>query len=149
MKYPSLNTFAAWFFIPQTVGMAWVAGGGTLLLSAFSLPAHEGDVPSRMVGALLMLLVVFVAWYLLRGLPPKGRPEGNGYAFGHKLVLAANAMAACLFVFQFFEAGIDSHNLHLVLEKFTSAFGYMAMGCFAIGFSFIYQSSLPQEEKGS
>jgi uncharacterized membrane protein HdeD (DUF308 family) len=147
MKHPNLNTFAAWFFIPQTVGMAWVAGGGTLLLSALSVPAQEGDVPSRMVGALLLLLAVFVTWYLMRGLPPKGKPEGNGYALGHKLLVAGNVLAACLFVFQFFAAGIESHNLHLVLEKFTTAFGYLAMGCFAVGFSLIYQSALPQEEK--
>lgn len=149
MKYPNLNTFAAWFFIPQTVGMVWVTGAGTLLLGALSVPAQEGDVPSRIVGALLLLLAVFLVWYFMRGLPPQGKPGGNGYAFGHKLVLAGNAMAASLFVFQFFAAGIESYNLHLVLNKFTTAFGYLAMGCFAIGFSMIYQSALPQEEKSN
>lgn len=147
MKYPNLNTFAAWFFVPQTVGMAWVSGAGTLLLGALSVPAHEGDVPSRIVGALLLLLAVFMVWFFMRGLPPQGKAGGNGYVFGHKLLLAGNVLASCLFVFQFFEAGIDSHNMHLVLEKFTTAFGYLAMGCFAVGFSLIYQSAMPQEEK--
>jgi len=147
MKYPNLNVFAAWFFIPQTLAMGWVAAAGRALLEALGVATQEGSAPGRMVGALLLLLVIYLAHYFLRALPPQGRPEGNGYAFGHRLVLAGNMMAALLFVFQFFAAGIESYNAHLVLNKFTTAFGYIAMGCFAIGFSLIYQSALPQEEK--
>lgn len=149
MKYPNVNIFAAWFFMPQTLAMGWVAAVGRMLLEMLGVPTHEGDIPGRIVGALLLLLVVFLVWYFLRGLPPQGKPEGNGYTMGHRVVLAGNVMAALLFVFHFFATSIDSYNTHLVLNKFTTSFGYFAMGCFAIGFSLIYQSSLPQEEKKS
>ncbi len=146
MKYPNLNVFAAWFFIPQTLAMAWVAAAGRTLLEMLGVATQEGDIPGRMVGALLLFLLVYLVHHFLRALPPQGRPGGSGYVFGHRLVLAANVMAGLLFVFQFFAGGIDSYNLHLVLNKFTTSFGYLAMGCFAIGFSMIYQSSLPQEK---
>lgn len=149
MKYPNLNIFAAWFFVAETVAMAWVAKAGQLLLLLLGVPAQEGDVPSRMVGALLLLLLIYLVWHFMRGLPPQGKPEGNGFAFGHKLVLAGNALAAVLFVFQFFAVSITDHNTHLILEKLATASGYLAMACFAIGFSMIYQSSLPLEEKSN
>lgn len=147
MKYPNLNLFAAWFFVAQTVAMAWVAAAGQLLLVLLGAPAQEGDVPSRMVGALLLVLLIYLVWHFMRGLPPQGKPGGNGFGLGHKLLLAGNALAAVLFVFQFFATGITDHNTHLILEKISTASGYLAMGCFAIGFSMIYQSSLPPEEK--
>ncbi len=149
MKYPNANIFAAWFFIPQTLAMGWVAAVGRVLLEVLGVATQEGDVPGRIVGALLLLLVVYLALYFLRTLPPQGKPEGNGYLMGHRIVLAGNIMAGLLFVFHFFASGIDSYNMHLVLNKFTTSFGYLAMGCFAIGFSLIYQSALPQEEKKS
>src|SRR5512135_373302 len=147
MKYPNVNIFAAWFFIPQTLVMGWVAAAGNLLLQMLGVPVQEGFIPGRIVGALLLLFVVYLVWHFMRALPPQGKPEGNGYQLGHRLVLAANVMACLLFVFQFFAAGIESYNTHLVLDKFTTSFGYFAMGCFAIGISLIYQSALPQEEK--
>jgi hypothetical protein len=147
MKYPNLNVFMAWFFIPQTLAMAWVAEAGRVLLAALGVSTSEGAAPGRMVGALLLLLVIYLTSYFLRALPPRGKPGGAGYKVGHRLVLAGNILAALLFVFQFFAAGIESYNAHLILDKFTTAFGYIAMGCFAVGFSLIYQSALPQEEK--
>ncbi len=144
-----MNIFAAWFFIPQTLVMAWVAEAGRSLLELLGVATPEGGAPGRFVGALLLLLVVYLAFYFLRGLPPRGNPEGSGYTFGHRLVLVANVLAGLLFVFQFFASGIESYNAHLVLDKFTTAFGYLAMGCFAVGFSLIYQSALPQDEKKS
>ena len=146
MKHPEANIFAAWFFMPQTLAMGWVAASGNLLLQMLGVPAHEGDVPGRMVGALLLLLVVYLAWHFLRGLPPHGKPEGNGYRIGHRVLLAGNILASLLFVFHFFASGIESYNTHLVLDTFTTSFGYFAMGCFAIGFSLVYQSSLPQQK---
>ena len=83
----------------------------------------------------------------MRALPPQGKPEGNGYKIGHRVLLAGNILASLLFVFHLFASGIESYNTHLVLNTFTTSFGYFAMGCFAIGFSLIYQSSLPQEKK--
>ncbi len=147
MRYPSVNVFAAWFFIPQTLAMAWVAAAGRALLEMLGVATPEEGIPGRIVGALLLLLVIYLVFHFLRGLPPRGKPEGSGYTYGHRLVLAGNILAALLFVFHFFASGIESYNAHLILDKFTTAFGYLAMGCFAVGFSLIYQSSLPQESK--
>ena len=147
MKYPRLNIFAAWFFMLQTLAMGWVAASGNILLEMLGVPTHEGDIPGRIVGALLLLLIIYLVWHFLRGLPPQGKPEGNGYKFGHRVLLAGNILASLLFVFHFFAKSIDSYNTHLILNTFTTSFGYFAMGCFAVGFSLIYQSSLPQEKK--
>ncbi|MBI5889904.1 MAG: hypothetical protein HZB47_04410 [Nitrosomonadales bacterium] len=147
MKYPDLNVFVAWFLMLQTLAMGWVAATGRVLLEMLGVATAEGDVPGRMVGALLLLLLVYLVWHFMRGLPPQGKPEGNGFRSGHRLLLAGNILAALLFVFHFFAGNIDSYNAHLVLNKFTTSFGYFAMGCFAVGFSLIYQSSLPQEQE--
>lgn len=147
MKYPNLNIFAAWFFVPETLVMGWVASAGNLLLQMLGVPTQEGFIPGRIVGALLLLFIIYLVWHFLRGLPPQGKPEGSGYKLGHRLLLAGNILACLLFVFQLFESGIQGYNTHMVLDKFTTSFGYFAMGCFAFGFSLIYQSSLPQEKK--
>jgi uncharacterized oligopeptide transporter (OPT) family protein len=147
MKYPNTNVFVAWFLMMQTLAMGWVAAAGNILLQMLSVPTHEGDIPGRIVGALLLLLVIYLVWHFLHGLPPQGKEGGNGYKLGHRVILAGNIMAALLFMFHFFATGIDSYNTHLVLNTFTTSFGYFAMGCFAVGFSLIYQSSMPQEEK--
>jgi hypothetical protein len=147
MKYPNLNVYFAWFFVFETMAMAWIAAAGNLLLEMLGVSTQVGFIPGRMVGALLLLFAIYLVWYFLRALPPQGKPEGNGFKTGHRIVLAANILACMVFVFQYFEAAITDHNTHLILEKITTPFGYLAMGCFAIGFSLIYQSSLPQEEK--
>lgn len=146
MKYPNVNIFAAWFLIFQTLAMGWVAAAGNVLLQMLGVPSHEGDIPGRIVGALLLFLIIYLVWHFMRGLPPQGKPDGNGYKLGHRLLLAGNLLAGLLFVFQFFATSIDDYNTHLILNKFTTAFGYFAIGCFAIGFSLVYQSSLPQEK---
>lgn len=147
MKYPNLNIFAAWFFMLQTLAMGWVAAAGNVLLEMLGASTPEGSVPGRIVGALLLLLIIYLVWHFMRGLPPHGKPEGNGYKSGHRVLFAGNVFACLLFAFQFFESSIEGHNTHLVLNTFTTSFGYFAMGCFAVGFSLIYQSSLPQEKK--
>lgn len=147
MKYPNANIFAAWFFLFETLTMGWVASAGNMLLQMLGVPTQEGFIPGRLIGALLLLLVIYLVWHFMRGLPPQGKPEGNGFQFGHRLVFAANILAGLLFVFQFFEAAIADYNTHLVLDKFTTAFGYLAIACFAVGFSFVYQSSLPEAQE--
>ncbi|GAB1234643.1 hypothetical protein UT5_10370 [Ferrigenium sp. UT5] len=146
MKYPGMNVFAAWFFMPQTIAMGWVAAAGRMLLETLVVVTTEGDIPGRLVGALLLFLAVYLVWHFRGDLPPQGKATGNGYRFGHRLVLVGNVMAAALFVFYFFAPSVENYNAHLLLEKFTTAFGYLCMGFFAGGFSFIYQSSLPQEK---
>jgi hypothetical protein len=149
MKYPNINLFAAWFFMAQTLAMGWVAASGRALLGVLGVVTAEGDVPGRIVGALLLFLAVYLVWHVRGSLPPQGKPQGNGFVLGHRLLLSGSVLAALLFVFHFFAKGISDYNLHLVLEKFTTSFGYFAMGLFAVGFSLIYQSALPQEEKNS
>ncbi|MDD5057740.1 MAG: hypothetical protein PHQ60_07695 [Sideroxydans sp.] len=147
MKFPNTNLFAAWFFLVQMVVQGWVVETGRTLLELLGAQTAEGSVPARLVGALLLMFAIYLVVYFRRSLPPQGKPEGNGFNIGHRLLLAGNVLAALLFVFQFFESGITDHNTHLLLVQFTTACGYLAMGLIAAGFSLIYQSSLPQEEK--
>jgi hypothetical protein len=147
MKYPNLNIYFAWFFLFETMAMAWIAAAGNLVLQMLGVATQAGFIPGRMVGALLLLFAIYLVWYFMRALPLQGKPEGSGYRIGHRMLLAANILACMVFVFQFFEAAITDHNTHLVLEKITTPFGYLAMAGFAVGFSLIYQSTLPQEEK--
>jgi hypothetical protein len=147
MKYPKMNIAAAWVFLTQMVVAAWVAAAGNALLEMLGVPTQEGFIPGRMVGALLLILIIYLIWHFMRALPPQGKPEGSGYKIGHRVVLAANVFACLLLAFQYFESGIEDYNTHLVLDEFAKVFGYFAMACFAVGFSLIYQSSLPQEEK--
>ncbi|MDD2685558.1 MAG: hypothetical protein PHY62_05320 [Gallionella sp.] len=146
MKYPNLNLFAAWFFMLETLAMGWIAAVGRIVLELLGVSTFEGDIPGRIVGGLLFFLAIFLVQHFMQSLPPQGKPEGKGFVVGHRIVLAGNLMGASLFIFQLFAAGIESYNLHLVLDRFTTAFGYFAMGCFAVGFSLIYQSALPQEK---
>ena len=73
MRFPNLNIFAAWFFMPQTIFMGWAAAAGGMLLNVLGLATTEGDIPSRMVGALLLFALVFLVWFQMRGLPPQGK----------------------------------------------------------------------------
>src|SRR5574340_245348 len=111
MKYPNANIFAAWFLMLQTLAMGWVAAMGRLLLELLGVATTEGDIPGRLVGALLLLLIVFLVWYFMHGLPPQGKPEGNGYKAGHRVLLTGNILAGLLFVFHFFATGIDSYKI--------------------------------------
>jgi len=147
MKFPNVNLFAAWFLIIQTLGMAWVSGAGWMLLKLLGVHTNEGEVPGRLIGALLLFAAIYLVLYFYRALPPQGKPDGHGYVLGHRFLLIGNLMAGSLFVFQFVTLLISDHNTHLLLEKFTTAFGYFSIGFFAAGFSFIYQSSLPEEKK--
>jgi len=147
MKYPNVNLFAAWFFLTHMVVMGWVAAAGNFVLELLGVHTQEGFIPGRMVGALLLMFVIYLVIHFMRALPPQGKPEGSGYTIGHRVVFAANLMACLLVIFQYFEPSITDHNTHLILDQFTTSFGYFAMACFAIGFSLIYQSGMPQEEK--
>ena len=55
MKLPELNIFLAWFLIPQTLAMGWVAAAGRLVLELFGIVTEEQAIPGRIVGALLLL----------------------------------------------------------------------------------------------
>jgi hypothetical protein len=144
MKFAKINLFVAWFLIPQTLAMGWVAFAGRMVLELFGVSTHEEGIPGRIVGAVLLLGVVFLVQHLRGGvLGPVGNPAGKDYRFGQRMVLAANILAALLFVFPFVWQLIQNRDVVMVLSKFAIAFGYWVMAMWSIGFSFIYQSSLP------
>ena len=138
-----VNLFMAWFFIPQPLAMGWVAAAGRVVLELLGATTREGDVPGRIVGALLLFGAVYLVLHLRGSLPPEGKPEGNGFRFGHRLVRAGNLLAVLLFIFSLTNSLIGNPDVLMVLTKFTTAFGYWAMACWVVGFSFLYQSSLP------
>lgn len=140
---PRINLFIAWFLIPQTLVMGWVAAIGRVVLSVSGLETGEEDIPGRIVGALFLLCTVFLVQHFRGALPPEGKPEGSGFRLGHRLVLAANLLAILLFIFQLTHRLIDSRDVVMVLSKFAIAFGYIAVAGWAVGFSLIYQSALP------
>lgn len=139
-----INLFMAWFFIPQTLAMGWVAAIGRVVLELLGVTTHEGDIPGRLVGALLLFGAIYTILHFRRSLPPEGKPEGNGFKFGHRLLLAGNLLAVLLFIFQLTNSLIANRDVLMVLTQFTTAFGYWAMACWVVGFSFLYQSSLPK-----
>ena len=143
MKFAKVNLFVAWFLIPQTLAMGWVAFAGRMVLELFGMSTAEEAFPGRIVGALLLFVVVFFVQSVRGALAPAGNPEGKGFGFGQRLVLVANILAALLFVFPFVWHFIAQRDVVMVLSKFVVAFGYWVMALWAVGFSFIYQSSLP------
>ncbi len=140
-----INLFFTWFFIPQTLAMGWVAGVGRIVLELAGANTHEGDIPGRLVGALLLLGAIYLVLHVRRSLPLEGKPEGQGYRFGHRLLLAANLLAAVLFFFPFTSHLIENRDVLMVASKLTTAFGYWAMGLWVVGLSFLYQSTLPKK----
>ncbi|MDD4930011.1 MAG: hypothetical protein PHP85_12135 [Gallionella sp.] len=139
-----INLFMAWFLIPQTLAMGFVAVVGRILLELLGVNTHEGDIPGRLVGAVLLFGIVYLIMHFRGSLPPEGKPAGKGYQFGQRLVLAANCLASLFCLYQFSQFLIENHDVRLVLNGFTDAFGYWVMALWVIGFSFLYQSSLPQ-----
>lgn len=140
-----VNLFMAWFFIPQTLAMGWVAAAGRVVLELLGAATHEGDIPGRIVGALLLFGAVYLVLHLRGSLPPQGKPEGKGFRFGHRLVMAGNLLAVLLFIFSLTDFLIGNPDVLMVLTRFTTAFGYWAMAFWVVGFSFLYQSSLPEK----
>ena len=143
MKLHNLNIFMAWFFIPQTLAMGWLAFIGRMVLELFGIVTPEEGIPGRIIGALVLLCAVYVV-RILRGhsLPLVGIPGGNGYRLGHCIILVANILAATLFIFQLSWHLLPNPSVILIFSSFTSAFGYWVMALWAIGFSFVYQSTL-------
>jgi hypothetical protein len=143
MRFANLNLFVAWFLIPETLIMGWLAAVGRVVLELCGLATTEEGVPGRLVGAILLFAVIFFVYKMRGSLPPEGDPRGSSYGFGHKLVLLGNVLAVGLFLFPFTSQLVDSKLLLMLISRFTVAFGYLAVGCWAIGFSFLYQSSQP------
>lgn len=140
-----INLFMAWFFIPLTLEMGWVAAIGRVVLELLGVTTREGDIPGRIVGALLLFGAVYLVLHFRGSLPPEGNPEGRGFRLGQRLVLAGNLLSGLFIIFQLTFPLIESYNVHRVLDGFTNAFGYWAMAFWVVGFSFLYQSSLPKK----
>ena len=136
------NVLMAWFFIPITLGMGWVAAVGRGLLNLLGISTPEGSIPGILVGAVLLMATVFLVRHYRGALPPEGKPAGKGFQLGHRLVLAGNVLAALFVIFQITHPLITNHDLRLLLDGFTDAFGYWTLACWAIGFSLLYQSSV-------
>jgi hypothetical protein len=143
MKLANLNIFMAWFLIPQTLAMGWIAFVGRMVLDLFGIVTQEEAIPGRLVGALVLLCMVFGVRKILGGnLPLVGNSSGKGYLTGHRLISIANILAAALFVFQLTWHWLPSPEMTYIIATFTSAFGYWVMALWAIGFSLVYQSTL-------
>ncbi|MDD4963840.1 MAG: hypothetical protein PHI11_07985 [Gallionella sp.] len=140
------NVFMAWFFIPITLGMGWIAATGRGLLHLLGIVTPEGSIPGILVGAVLLMATVFLVMYFRGSLPPEGEPEGKGFTYGQRLVLAGNILAAMFVIFQLTHPLIANLDVRKLLDGFTDAFGYWTLACWAIGFSLLYQSSLPVEK---
>lgn len=143
--WQKVNMFVAWFFIPLTLSMGWVAAIGRVVLELLGVNTHEGDIPGRIVGALLLFGAVYLVQHFRGSLPPVGKPGGNGFRLGQRLVLAGNLLSGLFIIFQLIFPLIESRDVHLVLDGFTNAFGYWSMAFWVVGFSFLYQSSLPKK----
>ncbi len=143
MNLYKVNVFMAWLLMLEVVAMGWIAFVGRMLLELLGVDTLEDGIPGRIVG-LLLLFGVIISVQILRGsLPPEGKPEGNGFRWGHRLLLIANVLAAILFGFELVKHLMEDRALASVIAKFTDAFGYWVLAMWAIGFSFIYQSALP------
>ena len=143
--YSRINIFAAWVLLPLTLQMGWIAFFGRMLLEVLGINTHEGDTPGRLVGAILLMGAVYLVLHFRRSLAPVSNPAGKGYALGQRLVLIANILASLYCLYQFTEFMVTSHNLRLILDGFTDAFGYWVMAIWIIGFSLLYQSSQPNQ----
>lgn len=143
MNLYKVNVFLAWLLMIEVVAMGWIAFVGRMLLELLGVNTVEDGIPGRIVG-LLLLFGVIISIQILRGtLPPEGQLGGNGFRFGHRLLLVANVLAAILFGFELVKHLIENRALVSVIAKFTDAFGYWVLAMWAIGFSLIYQSALP------
>ena len=143
MNFYSVNVFLAWLLMLEVLAMGWIAFVGRMLLELLGVNTHEGDIPGRLVG-LVLLFGVLISIELLRGpLKPVGKLDGNGFNWGHRLVLTANVLAAILFCYEFIKPFMLDRTLVLLISNFTDAFGYWVLAMWAIGFSLIYQSALP------
>ena len=149
MKFDKLNLFAAWVLLPHILAMGWVAFAGRMLLELAGVSTHEEAIPGRLVGLLLVIGVVAVLQIMRGSLGPNGNPAGKGFQTGHRLLLAANVLAALLLCFEVTRPFFTDHNTIVLTGGFTDAFGYWVMAMWAISFSLIYQSALPQSVKAN
>ncbi|MFM2397704.1 MAG: hypothetical protein RLZZ144_954 [Pseudomonadota bacterium] len=147
MNFSKLNLLAAWFLLPETWVLGFVSFFGRMVLELLGVSLPEGSIPSIVVGMLLNLAVVLTIYFMRGKVWPIGNPAGKGFQLGQRLVLAANVLAVIILIFRLTGHQIINHDLHMIADQFTDAFGYWAMAMWAIGFSFLYQSSMNNQVK--
>lgn len=147
MNFFKFNLFASWVLIPQILAMGWVAFAGRMLLELAGVSTHEEGIPGRLVGMLLMIGLIALIQHFRGSLWPLGQREGSGYRLGYRLLIAANILAGILLCFEMTKSFLTDHNQIVFFSGFTDAFGYWVMAMWAISFSFIFQSALPQSAK--
>jgi hypothetical protein len=147
MNFYKVNLFATWVLLPHVVAMGWIAFVGRMALELAGVATQEAGIPGRVVGLIFVIGAVVLLQHYRGGLSPAGNPAGSGFHWGFRLLSAANLLALALFCFEFIKPSLTSYNLNLVLSGFTDAFGYWVLAMWAISFSLIYQSSLPQTLK--
>ena len=149
MNFSKLNLFVTWFLIPLTFVLGWVAFCGRMLLEVLGVSTPEGSIPGIIVGMLLVFGAVYSIKHVRGDLWPIGNPAGNGFSIGQRLVLAANILALLILAFRLGGHLVSNHDVLLVFDRFTDAFGYWVMAMWAIAFSFLYQSALPKSVKNN
>ena len=139
-----INLFVGWFMTLQVFFSTVLAQLGTVLLGVLGMPAPLDDQFGWLLGALILLSVLFILRNVIGELPPgTGRPGGKGYKLGHGLVLASSLLALGAYVLPFFISNIQNPGTLEALSTFIVGLMYPALGLFGIGMSFIYQSTLP------
>lgn len=143
MMKAKVNLFIAWFLMALIISGATLAQLGTRLLGALGTPDPLDDKLGWLVGALLLLLLIFVVRNALGELPPgTGKPGSRGYLFGHGLLLASSASALGMLVLPLLTSGIHHPGILAALSSFEVVLMYQALGLLGIGMTFIYQSGL-------
>ncbi len=147
MRFYKWNLFATWVLLPHVLAMGWIAFAGRMLLELAGVDTLEEGIPGRLVGMLLMIGLVASVQIMRGTLWPQANPAGKGFLLGYRLMQVANVLAVLLLAYELAEPFLTDRGLVVVLSKFTDAFGYWVMAMWAISFSFIYQSALPQSVK--
>lgn len=139
-----LNLFIGWFLVLQIFLNNVLAELGTGLLGWLGMPAPLPEKLGALVGALFLITLLLVVRVYFKELPPGvGKPQGNGYKLGHRLIFASSVFALGVYVLPFFIHTIQNQVLEVFLAKLVIGMLYPALGLFGFGLSFIYQSALP------
>jgi hypothetical protein len=142
-----INLFVGWFFVLQIFINNVLAEIGFGILTLLGMPLPLGEKLGWLVGAVCFIALLFVVRVFFGELPPGvGKKTGNGYKFGHGLILFSSLLAIVVYVVPFFIHDVP-RGLQIVVVRTTVGMLYPALGMFVVGVSFIYQSALPVASK--
>ncbi len=139
-----LNLFIGWFLVLQIFLNNVLSEAGSGLLGWLGMPAPLPEKLGALVGALLLITALLLVRVYFKELPPGvGKPQGNGYTLGHRLIFASSVCALGVYVLPFFIHTMQNQVLEVFLAKVVIGMLYPALGLFGFGLSLIYQSALP------